>query len=239
MRPRLVTVAHGTRSAHGTRVTQDLVKRIARRLREVEVVGSYVELAEPLFTDVMTQGSRPSVVVPLLLSSGHHVNHDLPQAVRRSPAPVALTRPLGPHPLLAAAGAMQLRAAGASLGDAVLLLVAGSRDPGAAVDAAVAGRLLRGHWGAPVYVGHLSGAGPGVPEVVGRMRADGHRRIVASPYLLAPGHFLTRARGLTAAHGIGLLSDVLAPHPLVAELVARRYLAATRAALPAARRRVA
>lgn len=233
MRHQLVTVAHGTRDAAGPRAVRALVKRVARRLPGTAVVESYVELAEPTFTSVMATARAPSVVVPLLLSTGYHVNHDLPAAARRSAHPVTLARPLGPHPLLAAAGAMQLRAAGAARGDAVVLVVAGSRDPGASVDALVAGRLLRTHWGAQVRVAFLSGDGPGVAEVMAGLRDDGHRRIAASPYLLAPGHFASRADVLARANGATTVGGVLAGHPLVAELVVRRYLAARRAVIAA------
>lgn len=231
MRQRLVTVAHGTRSHDGPRTIRALVRRVARRLPGVEVVESYVELAEPEFASVMAAAEEPSIVVPLLLSTGYHVNQDLPEAARLSPYPVTLGRPLGPHPLLAAAGAMQLRAAGAARGDAVILVVAGSRDPGAGADAAAAGALLRAHRGSPVRVAHLTGAGPSVSDVADAMRAEGHRRIVASPYLLAPGHFLTKTHALAAVNGIEVVSDVLGAHPLVDELVVRRYLTASRALL--------
>ena len=108
-------------------------------------------------------------------------------------------RPLGPHPLLAAAAAMRLRAAGAQRGDAVVMVVAGSTDPDAAVDTYVAGRLLQARWG---------GAGPGrAPERGGALRRgrDGEpaprraRAIAMSPYLLAPGHFAAKARTISCA----------------------------------------
>ncbi|HEY0776237.1 MAG TPA: CbiX/SirB N-terminal domain-containing protein, partial [Nocardioidaceae bacterium] len=118
MKERLVTVAHGSRDGEGPRAIRALVKRVGRRLAGVEVVESYVELVEPSFASVMATAQEPSVVVPLLLSTGYHVNVDLPEAARHSPFPVTMARPLGPHPLLAAAGAMQLRAAGAGRGDA-------------------------------------------------------------------------------------------------------------------------
>lgn len=243
MKPRLVAVAHGTRNAEGPRVIGSLVRRVQRRLPDIEVVESYVELTDPSFESVMVSAEGPSVVVPLLLSTGYHVNHDLPEAARLSRHPVTMARPLGPHPLLAEAGALQLRASGAARGDAVVLVVAGSQDPDASADAVAAGRLLRAQWGAPVEVAFLSGAGPSVPEVVARLRADGHGRIAASPYLLAPGYFATKAATLAQANGVAPLADVLGHHPLVAELVVRRYLAARRSvpgsALPVRRSRVA
>lgn len=231
--PRLVTVAHGTRHPEGPRTIRSLVRRVGRRLPNVDVSESYVELAEPEFSSVMAAAAGPTIVVPLLLSTGYHVNHDLPASARQSPYPVTMCRPLGPDPLLAAATAMQLRASGAGRGDAVVLVVAGSTDPQAAVDATAAGRLLRSHWGAPVRVAFLSGAGPSVAEAVDGLRADGHRRVVAAPYLLAPGHFATRARALAFASGVSAMSDLLGHHPLVAELVVRRYLGASRSAVGA------
>lgn len=226
LRPRLVTVAHGTRDPAGPPAIRSLVRRVARLLPGVEVVESYVELCEPSFGSVMAAATGPSVVVPLLLSTGHHVDRDLPEASRRSPCPVTLARPLGPHPLLAAAGAGQLRAAGATREDAVVLVVAGSRDPGASLDASVAARLLQARWGGgPVRAAFLSGTGPGVAEVMDRLRREGHRRIAASPYLLAPGHFAAKADALARGHGADTVGAGLAGHRLVAELVVRRYLA--------------
>jgi sirohydrochlorin ferrochelatase len=235
----LVAVAHGTRDVKGVRTIRSVVRRVAWRLPEVEVVESYVELAEPSFASVMATAMGPTVVVPLLLSTGHHVNHDLPESASLSGFPVTMGPPLGPHPLLAAAGAMQLRAAKAVRGDAVVLVAAGSKDPEAAAQAVVAGRLLQGHWGAPVRVAFLSGSGPSVPEVFEQLRARGHRRIATSPYLLAPGHFANQAAALARANGTTAVADVLGPHPLVAELVVRRYVAAAAATSPADRPRVA
>lgn len=227
MNPRLILVAHGTRNPDGPPAVKALVRRVARRLPDVEVAESYVELVEPSFPSVMASAQGPSVVVPLLLSVGHHTEHDLPRAAALSRHPVALAPPLGPHPLLAVAGAMQLRSAGARLDDAVVMVVAGSKDPRAAVDARVAGRLLQEWWGAPVRVAFLSGDGPGVPEVVDRLRSEGHGRIAASPYLLAPGYFATKAEELARAHGATTVADVLLrQHPTVAELVVRRYVSA-------------
>lgn len=232
MKPRLVTVAHGTRAAEGPVTIHGLVRQVARRMPNVDVVESYVELVEPSFSSVMERAEAPSVVVPLLLSTGYHVTTDLPEAALRSPYPVVTARHLGPHPLLAAAAAMRLRAAGAQRGDAVVMVAAGSTDPDAAVDTYVAGRLLQAHWGgAPVQVAHLSGEGLSVADAMANLRRDGHTRIAMSPYLLAPGHFAAKARTISVLHGATAVADVLGQHPLVAELVIRRYLTAMRASV--------
>jgi len=234
MKPRLVTVAHGTRDAAGPVTTSALVRRVRRRLPNVDVAESYVELVEPDLGSVLERSEGPSVVVPLLLSTGYHMSKDIPETARRSRHPVTLAPALGPHPLLAAATAMNLRAAGARRDDAVVLVAAGSSDPAASVDTYLAGRLLQAHWGAPVQVAHLTGQGLGFAEALASLRAEGQRRVVAAPYLLAPGHFADKARRTAEGHGVHTVADVLGAHPLVAELVVRRYLVAMRAARPGA-----
>ena len=221
--PALITVAHGTRVAAGNRVAAVLTARASRRLG-VSGRATYVELAAPTLAAVARDLDRPAVVVPLLLSTGHHVRHDLPAAVSPAPQPVRMTRPLGPHPLLAEVMCLRLRAAGARPGEPVVLVAAGSRDPDADYDLASAARLLRARWGGPVRHATVSGDGPGVHETVAASRADG--RTAVAPYLLAEGHFSRRVRALAVSAGAATVADVLGPHPLVAELVVRRYLAA-------------
>ena len=98
---RLVTVAHGTRTPAGNDVARDITARAGGAL-DVEAVCSFVELSSPLFADVVAGSSEPTVVVPLLLSTGFHLRHDLPDAVRWTRGPVVLGPSLGPSPLVAA-----------------------------------------------------------------------------------------------------------------------------------------
>lgn len=226
--PRLVAVAHGSRNPAAQRAVEALVATVRRRLPTVETSAAYVELAEPDLASVMASAGGPSVVVPLLLSTGHHVRHDLPEAVRCSRFPTVLARPLGPHRLLAAATVLRLRAARAGRGDAVVLVAAGSNDADALVDTSGAGRLLAAHWGAPVDVAHLSGPGRRLPAVMEELRAAGRARVAVAPYLLAPGHFAAQAREVARLEAATAVADVLGDHPLVAELVVRRYLAGVR-----------
>ncbi|HSV39200.1 MAG TPA: sirohydrochlorin chelatase [Nocardioidaceae bacterium] len=223
--PALVAVAHGTRTPSGPDTIEALMAQVRRRLPMADVHTSYVELNEPLFSDVMAAQRGPTVVVPLLLSSGYHTNHDLPEMAKAAQGPVRIARPLGPHPLLAAMMCHRLQAAGARRGDAVVMVAAGSRDSDALVDTLAMGRLLQAHWGAPVQVAQLSGSGQHVNEAVESLWAQGHRRIAAAPYLLAPGYFARKARAQATVAGCAAVADVLGSHRMVAELVARRYLA--------------
>ncbi len=221
MTRRLVTVAHGTRHAPGNEVARALTAR-AGELLGVPATASYVELCAPLLGSVMAATCGPCVVVPLLLSTGHHVRHDLPAAVATSRHPVELAPALGPDPLLAAAQVDRLLAAGARPGERVVMVAAGSTDPAADTDLERATALLAAAWTGPVGLATLSGRGRRPAEVV-------RRGVAVSPYLLAPGHFATRAREESLAAGANVVADVLGAHGLVAELVSRRFRAQVRA----------
>jgi sirohydrochlorin ferrochelatase len=73
---------------------------------------------------------------------------------------------------------------------------------------------------APVSVGFLSAQGPGVAEA---LTAAGPGPVTVATYLLAPGYFADRLNGLAVEHGAAHLTEALAPHPLLAELVLRRF----------------
>ncbi|GAW50290.1 MULTISPECIES: sirohydrochlorin chelatase [unclassified Nocardioides] len=197
---RLVTVAHGTRTAAGNAVAASLTAAAGARLG-LPAVASYVELCSPSFTSVM-ESPEPSVVVPLLLSTGHHVREDLAGA-----------RALGPDALLASAQVARLLSAGAAPGQPVVMVAAGSRDPRATRDLILAAAYLSSAWGGPVRLATLAGRGRRPAEVVRPGDA-------VSPYLLAPGFFATRARAGSAAAGV--VADVIGPHPAVVDLIVAR-----------------
>lgn len=199
---RLVTVAHGTRDPIGNEVARELTAAAAARLG-LPGVASYVELAAPLYADVVAS-AEPSVVVPLLLSTGHHVRHDL-----------GVGRALGPDLLLAETQVARLVEAGAAPGSPAVMVGAGSRDPLAMRDLRWATRLLASAWGGPVRLATVSGLGQRPAEVVRPGDA-------VSPYLLAPGFFATRARDESLAAGAGVVADVLGTHPAVVDLVVER-----------------
>ncbi|WP_193611085.1 sirohydrochlorin chelatase [Nocardioides lijunqiniae] len=215
---RLVTVAHGTRKASGNQVARELTAAAGERLG-VEAVCSYVELSDPLFETVVAASAEPTVVVPLLLSTGFHVRQDLPRMAEAAGGPLVLGRPLGPHQRIAEVQLARLVSAGASVGSGRLVLVAaGSSDPLATRDLTRAAELLGRLWGGPVEVATLSALGRRPAEVV--RPGD-----VVSPYLLSPGYFADRARAESLEAGAVCVADVIGPDPLVADLIAQRTLA--------------
>jgi sirohydrochlorin ferrochelatase len=210
----LVTVAHGTRHRTGNGVAVELTRLAGARLGLAADV-SYVELCEPLFADVVRASDQPTVVVPLLLSTGYHVRHDLPRAIADSPGAVDLGGPLGPDPLLAAAQVERLFGAGAASGQPVVLVAAGSNDPAASSDLRVAADLLGRRWGAPVRLATLAGLGPRIDEVVRPGDA-------VSTYLLAPGFFADRADAHARSAGATVVAAPIGAHPLLVDLLVAR-----------------
>ncbi len=102
---RLLVVAHGTASAAGSATTARLVAAIAAARPQTAVEVCFLDVAAPRLRDALDD--RPTVVVPLLLSTGYHVQTDIPQAVAGR-AHIRVAAHLGPDPLLADALADRL-----------------------------------------------------------------------------------------------------------------------------------
>jgi sirohydrochlorin ferrochelatase len=217
--PRVVMVAHGTRRHEGNDLARRLTERAATLLK-VPVSAAFVELADPLVTDVMA-GLPPHrgavAVVPLLLTTGYHVQHDLPAACAgaASAVTVALGPPLGPEPALARALSDRLDAAGAGPGQPVVLIAAGSTEPRAEADLAEAADHLAAEREVEVRVATLSGRGRRPAEVVRPGDA-------VAPYLLSTGLFSRRCDEEARNSGATIVGDVLGTHDEVVDLVVAR-----------------
>ena len=179
----------------------------------MRATAAFVELCEPSLPEVLAMSAEPVLVVPLLLSTGHHVRHDLPAALSAAAGPVTLAAHLGPDVLLARAQVDRLLHGGAVPGEPVVMVAAGSNDPRALDDLDLAARLLAAEWRGPVLPATLGGLGRRPEEVVTPDTA-------VSPYLLAEGFFAGRLRErCSAAYAV---ADVIGPHPEVVRLVAQR-----------------
>ncbi|MBT2391740.1 sirohydrochlorin chelatase [Streptomyces sp. ISL-1] len=249
-RPTLVAVAHGSRDPRALHTATELLDRVRELRPGLDVRLGHIELNEPLLPATLAalEGERRAagtraVLVPLLLSRGYHVKHDLPRAVAAVPgADIRIAAPLGPHPLLVEALCSRLAEAGwrpedgTSRGAGVVLAAAGSRDPDSASDTRRTAELLSERLGGvPVVPAYASAARPTVPAAVRALTARGRHRIAVASYFAFPGLFATRS----AAAAPWIAADPLGPHPALARLLLQRYDEALSTAYPSQRRELA
>jgi sirohydrochlorin ferrochelatase len=222
--PVLVACGHGTRDPVGRRVLAELRLDVERARPGLAVVAASVDVQRPALPEVVARLSaegRSSVVVPLLLSAGYHVRVDVADAVAASGGLATAAAALGPDPALVDVLVDRLAEAGAATDVPVVLVAAGSSDPRALADVDAIADDLAARRGAPVRPAYLSAAAPRAAEAVAHLRAESPpgTQVAVATYLLAPGDFSRRL----ASVGADLVTAPLAPHPLLAELVVRRY----------------
>ena len=225
-RPRLLLVAHGTRSATGRRVVGRVLLETRKQLGGAGGDGvdcrlAWVDVQSPGPSRVLADGV-PTVVVPVFLARGYHVIHDVGQACDQAPGPVVQTPHLGAEPEVVRAVVQRLAEAGAvgAFGaDAVVLGAAGSRDESSLTETRELAQALARLLGVPVVAAFSSTATPTVADAVAALRADGHRRVGVATHLLAPGFFADRI----AVAGGNITSEPLGAHPEIVELIVRRY----------------
>ena len=185
--PVLVGCSHGTNDVAGQAAIRALLDDVRATRPDLDVREAFVDVQQPEVADVVTHAVAPrapgegpggqAVVVPLLLSTGFHVNVDITEAVSpehegRGPEHGAATaaRALGPDPRLAQILADRLAAAGTRPHDAVVLAAAGSSRSGAARDVEAVAEHLRAHHDGPVTVGFGAMATPSVRDAVAAAR---------------------------------------------------------------------
>ena len=230
-RPRLLLVAHGTRSATGRRVLGRILLETRKRLQAdgngndnagaVDCRLAWVDVQAPGPARVLAD-AVPTVVVPAFLARGFHVIHDVGRACANAPGPVVQTPHLGAEPEVVRALVQRLAEAGAmgAFGaDAVVLGAAGSSDESSLAETRTLAETLSDVLRVPVTAGFASTAGPTVTEAVDAARAAGHRRIAVATHLLAPGFFAKRL----ASAGGDIVSEPLGAHPEIVDLMVRRY----------------
>jgi sirohydrochlorin ferrochelatase len=219
--PVLVGCAHGTRDPAGRRALAQVRLDVAALRPGLEVVAASVDVQKPALPDVVARlaaAGRRCVVVPLLLSAGYHVHHDVAEAVAASGGLAAAARALGPDDALADLLAERLADAGHAAGDAVVLAAAGSSDPRAVADVEAVAAGLAARTGGDVVPAYLSAASPRVADAVAAVRSP-RRRVLVASYLLAPGFFADRLLQV----GADAVTAPLAPHPALARLALRRF----------------
>lgn len=219
-RPALLAVSHGTDDADGSRAIAALVAQVRAALPDVYVIEAFVDVQQPDAAELAPQLEGPLVIVPLLLSSGFHVHHDLHGIAKTRPSTV-IADPMGPDPRLADVLAQRLPEGR----DPVILAVAGSRDPRSLTDAEGMGALLEARLGRDVHLAYLAARQPGLPSALAE-----HPDAIVSTYLLAQGYFFDLARRQSAERALTmpLLDGGPVPQPLIDLVVARYEAAAAR-----------
>ncbi|MDX6276589.1 MAG: hypothetical protein QOJ72_717 [Nocardioidaceae bacterium] len=182
----LIAASHGTSIPAARAAISALVEAARTTSPHLDVHEAFVDVQLPGLDEVVESVEGLAVVVPLLLTSGFHHRVDIARAVDRPNAVAA--RVLGPDALLTPVLLRRLRQAGANPDDVVVLGAAGSTDPRALRDVESTARMLGAAWGAPIPVGHVSGSGRRVGEIVRSARRSG-RRVVVVGYVMAPGFF--------------------------------------------------
>jgi sirohydrochlorin ferrochelatase len=158
--------------------------------------------------EALTALPGPTVLVPLLLSTGYHVQTDIPAAVAGR-ADVRIARHLGPHPLLTDALMDRLPSGPAD----VVLVGSGSSRPEAAGELAAAAALLGDRLGRAVPVLTMG------DDLRARLSQLAPVRVAT--YLLAEGRFVDVLRD--AATDLAAVADPIGVHPALVELVWTRY----------------
>lgn len=214
-RPRLLAVSHGTSDADGARDIAALVAAVAAALPETDVVPAFVDVQQPDAAELAPTFDGPLVIVPLLLSRGFHVHHDLHGIADARPGTVVADA-MGPDPLLAEVLATRL---GAHDDAPVVLAVAGSRDPRSVDDATGIAEALAARTGRTPSLAYLAAREPDLPTALVE-----HPDAVVATYLLGRGFFFDLAARQAAGRPITapLLDGGPVPQPLV-DLVVRRY----------------
>ncbi|WP_084402059.1 sirohydrochlorin chelatase [Lentzea albidocapillata] len=206
---KLVLAFHGTRDPRGAAVCSEIAAAVQESV-DLPVEVAYADVRQP---DVRSVVDGPCVVVPVFLAAGYHVRVDIPAQIGPR-ADVVLTSPVGLDAVPAVRD--RLREAGFRRGDAVVLAAAGSSDSRALATVRQAAALL-----GAAGVGYVATASPRVGDVVAGLRGVGRRVAVAS-WLLAPGVF----HGSLAECGADVVAEPVGAHPLVVDVVVRKYFEA-------------
>ena len=222
--PVLIGCSHGTADAAGREAIASILTGVRELRPALDVRAAYVDVQTPEVDDVVIDALTEAptdgvgaVVVPLLLSAGFHTYVDIARSVDRSGARAGRT--LGPDARLTEVLVERLREAGAGPADTIVLAAAGSSDPRTVEAVERVLEQVREAWGPNVRVAYGAMAKPTVPDAVAAARADGASRVVIASYLLAPGHF----HNVLGAAGADVVTEPLAPHPVLADIVLDRF----------------
>lgn len=242
MTPSLLLVAHGSRDPRFADTANRVRAAVARRLPQVEVSLSYLDLNSPTVSEALDDATDDCVIVPLLLAPGYHSEIDLPAIIRESATRTAdRARSLITTDVVGDAGmtdalADRLTEAGLCNSDGIIVTAVGSTNPAAALVVRRAAVELSTRVHRPVEVVFATRLGRDDHTVrcaVRRLRAAGSQRIVLSPYFLSAGLLTERVEAALDRLAPGsLVAGPIGTHHSLIDAVVDLYVA-RRAARPA------
>jgi len=215
---------------------------------ERPVVLGYLEGSQYALSDALATAETaerapdmpPAVVVPLLPGPVPQIQRALHETVAASGVPALIAEPLGPHPLIAQALHERLAEAGLARADRVRMMtmvtmaggvvIAVPGGPAAVQDAEVSAVLLASRLAVPATAAALDGGSGAVSpaEAAARLREAGATHVAYAPCVIGPeadpAHLAALSK-LAADMGAGIAAP-LGDHPVLAQLIALRYVEA-------------
>lgn len=200
-KPALLAIAHGSRDPRHAAALRRLVDAARRARPGLLAELAFLDLCAPNVTDAFARlaasGAEDVAAVPLFLSHGYHVGHDIPavteqaqralrHALTRAPVrahtpAISVAAPIGPDPLLTDAIERRLAEQGVRTTDPALKL-------------AVA-----------------SATSPAARDLISALRQQGAAHIAVAAYFLAPGLLYDRARADALAAGVPIAAPLTTP----------------------------
>jgi sirohydrochlorin ferrochelatase len=210
-----VLAVHGTRSPAGQSVSAALRDAVAARLQGVDVALGWADVLQPPLVQTL-EDLGDCVLVPVFMTVGYHVAHDLPRAVEASGGRAVMTPHVGDAILEAVAERL---VEVDPRPEAVVLAAAGSLRAGSVAEVAAAAQGLAMILGCPVTPAFVTSAEPSVPAAVAAARAAGYGRVSIATYFLAPGVLADRL----ATAGADVVAPPVGTHPHLVEAIVGRY----------------
>ncbi|MFH8367604.1 sirohydrochlorin chelatase [Streptomyces sp. NPDC018031] len=238
--PTLVAVAHGSRDPRALRTVTALLDRVRALRPDLPVRLGHIEIDRPLLPETLAGLRGEAVLVPLLLSRGYHVKHDLPAMAAAALAADRPARAAAPAGATGPAGATAPRPAAVpgarSPGARLTLRTARPLGPHPLLAEALHARLVEAGWRTPAAAGAgvvLAAAGSRDPDSAldtARTAALLSRRLGGIPVL--PGY--AGGAGPTVDGAVRALGAHGRPRPAVAScfVAPGRFSAQCAAAAP-------